>query len=204
MEPRLLTAVYEPTAPVWLREIPAMQTLRNVWLQYYHSPAVESGTIPLRAPGDKPPTAQLLQSPYEPDTHYATKREVTWVGYRLHLTETCNEDGPHLINHVATIPATINDSEMTSTIQAELVAAKLRPNQSLLDAGYAGSGTCSPVPLPASTSSARAPRHQMAGSSRSWHEVRRGTYLFIAVAFDRATCSACSVRTHCTRAATKP
>jgi transposase len=31
----LLTAIYGPTAPAWLREIPLVQTLRRVWLQYF-------------------------------------------------------------------------------------------------------------------------------------------------------------------------
>lgn len=34
----LLTAIYDPTAPQWLREIPAVEILRRVWLQQFHAP----------------------------------------------------------------------------------------------------------------------------------------------------------------------
>jgi transposase len=35
---RLLTAVYAPAAPPWLRAVPAVETLRRVWLQQYYAP----------------------------------------------------------------------------------------------------------------------------------------------------------------------
>src|SRR5215213_4592389 len=35
---RLLRAVGDPAAPAWLRELPAVETLRRVWLQNYHAP----------------------------------------------------------------------------------------------------------------------------------------------------------------------
>src|SRR5262249_53722722 len=33
---RLLDALDDPTTPAWLRELPAVQTLRRVWAQQYH------------------------------------------------------------------------------------------------------------------------------------------------------------------------
>jgi transposase len=41
---RLLTAVYASTAPSWLAELPAVETLRLVWVQQY---AHGRGTLPL-------------------------------------------------------------------------------------------------------------------------------------------------------------
>ena len=35
---RLLRAVYAPDAPDWLRAVPAVETLRRVWVQQYHAP----------------------------------------------------------------------------------------------------------------------------------------------------------------------
>jgi len=32
----LLIALYSAPAPVWLREVPAVDTLRRVWIQQYH------------------------------------------------------------------------------------------------------------------------------------------------------------------------
>ena len=53
-----------------------------------------------------------------------------------HLTETCEQDAPHLITHVATTAATTTDEAMTETIHAELSRASLTPRQHLLDTGY--------------------------------------------------------------------
>ncbi len=132
----LLTAIYGPEAPRWLREIPAVQILRQVWLQYFYAPDAESGDMRLRAREDRPPAAQQLQSPYDPDARYASKYDSFWLGYRVHLTETCDADTPHLITQVATVPATTNDSEMTAPIQDDLAARAYLPAQHLLDAGY--------------------------------------------------------------------
>jgi transposase len=45
-------------------------------------------------------------SPYEAEARYATKRTTSWVGYKVHLTETCEDDRPHLITDVGTTIAT--------------------------------------------------------------------------------------------------
>ena len=34
---------------------------------------------------------------------YGKKRERHWVGYKVHLTETCDEDKPHVITQVETV-----------------------------------------------------------------------------------------------------
>src|SRR5258708_606268 len=63
------------------------------------------------------------------------KRETRWTGYKVHITETCEEDAPHLITHVATTAATTTDEAMTETIHTELSRASLTPRQHLLDTG---------------------------------------------------------------------
>jgi transposase len=93
-----------------------------VWLQYFYAPDAESGVMRLRAREDRPPVAQQLQSPYNPDARYASKYDSFWLGYRVHLTETCEADTPHLITQGATVLATTNDSDMTASIQDDLAA----------------------------------------------------------------------------------
>ena len=51
-----------------------------------------------------PSPAGLISSPYDTEARYSTKREVGWVGYKAHLTETCDDDRPRLIVNVATTP----------------------------------------------------------------------------------------------------
>ncbi len=63
------------------------------------------------------------------------------MGYKVHLTEICDEDRPHLITHVATTPATTADEKMVEPIHDDLKQAHLLPSQHLLDSGYVTSQT---------------------------------------------------------------
>jgi transposase len=58
------------------------------------------------------------------------------VGYKVHLTETCNEGQPHLITQVLTTPATTPDCVMGPTIHHDLAQRDLLPSTHLLDSGY--------------------------------------------------------------------
>lgn len=45
----LLEAVHAPDAPAWLRELPAVQVLRTMWVQNYHRTVTEAGAEVKRA-----------------------------------------------------------------------------------------------------------------------------------------------------------
>lgn len=66
----------------------------------------------------------------------ARKRTLEWVGYKVHLTEGCDDDRPHLITDVHTTPAIEQDHYALDTIQAHLATAGLLPAEHLVDAGY--------------------------------------------------------------------
>ncbi len=131
----LLTAIYDPSAPVWLREVPAVQILRQVWVQQFYAAELDQ-SIRWRVAEDLPPAPLLISSPYDPEARYSKKRETEWTGYKVHLTETCDDDLPHLLTDVLTTPATTSDFEVTPTIQAHLVARDLRPGEHIVDGGY--------------------------------------------------------------------
>ena len=78
----------------------------------------------------------MAASPYDPEVHYAKKRSTTWIGYKVHLTETCDEGGPHLITHVETTPAPVVDRDALEDIHEALKAKGLLPDTHLVDAGY--------------------------------------------------------------------
>ena len=62
---------------------------------------------------------------------------MTWIGYKVHLTETCDPDRPHLITHVETTPAVTADVDHDAdAIHAALAAKGLLPGEHLVDAGY--------------------------------------------------------------------
>lgn len=130
---RLLTDLHTAQAPTWLREIPAVQILRHIWIQNY---VWVEGQQRWRSNEDLPPGKQFINSPYDHEARYGKKRETRWTGYKVHLTETCEDDAPHLITHVATTAAATTDEAVTETIHAELQQAKLTPRQHLLDSGY--------------------------------------------------------------------
>src|SRR5262249_46305074 len=86
---KLLSAIDAAAAQPWLAQVPAVVTLRRVWAeQYTGSP----GQLQWRAVKEMPSPAGLISSPYDPEARYSTKREVEWVGYKVHLTETCEEE----------------------------------------------------------------------------------------------------------------
>jgi transposase len=130
---RLLADLFAPDAPPALRELPAVEGLRRTWVGHY---AVEAGAVRLRAPKDMAPTPDQRQSPYEADARYGYKRGSTWRGYKAHLTESCDDDRPRLLTHVATTPATAADVEQLAGIQQGLARVGLLPAQQLVDTGY--------------------------------------------------------------------
>jgi len=130
---RLLTAVYSDDSPDCLAHIPAVETLRRTWVHQYY---VIDDKLRLRKSEDLPPASLRSDSPYDPEAHYGTKRTTHWTGYKIHLTESCDEDKPHLITNVETTSATRTDVEMTEPIHKALAGKDNLPKEHLVDNGY--------------------------------------------------------------------
>ena len=138
---QLLAALDNPELPdslTCLRQLPAVTILREVWTQQYVPSAPDDTSSPLRwrAAPDLPPAAEMISSPYDPDARYSIKRETQWTGYRVHLTETCDEDTPNLITDVATAPAPTIDHDETGAIQDRLAERELTPGEHIVDTTY--------------------------------------------------------------------
>ncbi len=56
----------------WLRQIKAVEILRQVWIQQFYLDS--SGSIQLRKAANCPPSAILINSPYDPDARGGNKR----------------------------------------------------------------------------------------------------------------------------------
>src|SRR5262249_51463976 len=130
----LLAAIDAPGAPHWLGGLPAVLTLRLLWLQQFHQ---QGQQLPWRPEAEgTPPSSHFVRSPYDTQARYARKEATTWVGYKAHLTEACDDDAPHLIIHVETAPAPSADGDMTPLIHQGLEAKGLLPGKHLADTGY--------------------------------------------------------------------
>ena len=129
----LLECIEKESVLRWLKEIPAVQILKQVWEQQYK---IEAGQIRHRELKEMPPVREWIRSPFDPEARYGKKRSRHWIGYKVHLTETCDDDRPHLITQVETRPAIEQDNEATADIQNQLVKSELCPQQHLVDAGY--------------------------------------------------------------------
>jgi transposase len=82
------------------------------------------------------PAAELIATPHDPEARYTNHRGKVWTGYRVHLTERCQPNQPHLITHVETTPATTADVTVLADIHAGLKKVDLLPDTHLVDQGY--------------------------------------------------------------------
>jgi hypothetical protein len=164
----LLEAVCDESSPAWLRELPAVGVLRRVLAQNYTRTITGNGREVIKRrekepEGDGlPPDHARIASPYDLDARWGVKRDTFWLGYKLHVTETCDDQPrcgcpaaggggtgrrghdkgcaspafPNLITHVATSEATVPDSQLTSVICDDLARKNLSPGRGYLDSGY--------------------------------------------------------------------
>ncbi|MFC6376459.1 IS1182 family transposase, partial [Nonomuraea thailandensis] len=222
----LLEAVHARSAPPWLRELPAVQVLRKVWIQQYHR---DDKGVRWREGKDLPPGAMRLVTPYDVQARYSIKRGMGWTGYKVHFSETCEPDAPHVITNVATTAATVTDTEMTAPIHQALRGRSLLPDEHLVDYGYTsatllvqaraeyGLDLVGPVRIDVSRQRRQAPAlaqdaftidwdarrvtcpqgHTSAVWSAQQHTVR-GVPI-VQVFFRRTDCDPCPLRAACTR-----
>lgn len=147
---RILEALDDPATPPWLRDLPVVATLRQVWAQPYHPKEPEdpegaegqAGNTGNKRAGtwrqreDLPPSSQIHNSPYDPEARYGKKRESHWVGYKAHLTETCDPELPRLIVQATTTVGSTSDEVTLTAIHEQLAQAQRLPQTHLVDAGY--------------------------------------------------------------------
>ncbi|HEX9134750.1 MAG TPA: IS1182 family transposase [Ktedonobacteraceae bacterium] len=128
----LLHALDASSTADWMKTLPAVTTLRCIWEQQFE-PLDQGGQWRIEP---ALPAAQLINSPYDLDARYGKKRTTLWVGYKVHFTQTCDEDAPQLITHVETTPAPLPDEKALSKVHAGLAEKDCLPDQHLVDAGY--------------------------------------------------------------------
>ena len=226
----LLEWVNQVDAPTWLREVPAVEILRQVWIQQF---VVQEGQVRWRSHENIPPASRLISSPYDTQAHLSVKRDTVWTGYKAHLTETCDDGLPHLITHVETTESTTQDMEMTSVIHQKLEQKQLLPSENLMDTGYVngehlvmsqkeyGIEVVGPVAINGSWQAKDVQGFDnthflidwekqevtcpQGNTSQKWdvRQNKAGSAVVYA-RFDKKDCLACPVRSQCTRSAHGP
>jgi transposase len=129
----LLSAVEQPDAPAGLAAGEEMRRLRQVWEQHYER--VE-GQIKWRD-GPAVKNAERVVTPHDCEARESRKRATEWLGYKVHLMETCNPDeAVHLITHVETTVATTQDVERTEELLSAVRHKGWEVEEALMDSGY--------------------------------------------------------------------
>ncbi len=171
----------------------------------------------------------MAESPYDPETHYCMHNATDWKGYKVHFTETCDEDAAlHVITHVETTLATSQDVDAPAPIHQALAQQGLLSSEHLMDAGYVDADLVveakrdyaieivGPITRDVSWQTREKTGYDLSRFVVDWdaHQVicpqgQRSTQWstshdrtaneIVVVGFDRATCHACPVRAKCTR-----
>jgi len=146
----LLDALDRAGAPADPAALPEVAVLHRVWARHFER--IEAGAdsggsageptggrvrmrpVQGRGPGDR------VESPYETDARFRSKRATRWTGYMVHLTQTCGEDSPRLVVHADTTPANMHEAERTAAIHDALAAKGVAPSEHLVDSAYINAG----------------------------------------------------------------
>ena len=103
---------------------PVFETYQT-WQRHYErtvDEALEAGggakrRVRFKANRELPPAAGSIESPYDADARYRHKRDTSWTGSMVHVSETCEPTAPHLLTHVHTTAATVHEAQCTTPIQ---------------------------------------------------------------------------------------
>lgn len=223
----LLQAIHSENCPAELKASLKMMLFQRIWIQQYYWC---EGKVYWRTKEKwgQPPAGKMIASFDDPEARYCVKRNTEWTGYKVHFTETCQEDAPRLITHVETTPSTIHDSKVTTRIQEDLAAKGRSPKTHLVDEGYMemdllvdsqhkGIDLVGPVPSSKTWQDRVEGAYDHTQFSVDWEHRQvtcpqgkvsmrcserktwRGTPNF-TFTFDNKDCLPCPVREHCSRA----
>src|SRR6266851_493513 len=222
---QLLAALDQPQTPQAVRAMAEVALLRQLFAQHYE----QRGQQIHWRDGPAVSNEDRIVSPYDPEARASRKRDTVWLGYKVHLTETCDQDPgcPHLITQVETTPATWQDSEMLAPIQEHLRTKELAPAEHYVDQAYPsgpelvrqaslGTQIIGPVGQDTSWQAREQTGYAVGDFALDWHAQvatcpqghqsvgwthppDRRQHPTVVIRFAEATCRSCPVRAQCTR-----
>jgi len=121
-------------APQRVLDLSEVATLRQVWEQQFERQE-DTKKVTVRQPPIK--GKDVIQSPHDPEARWAEKRGKEWVGYKLQVTETAEDDAEvQFITDIDVVGANEDDSEVVDDIQGRLIERDLKPDEHYVDKGY--------------------------------------------------------------------
>jgi transposase len=209
-----------------LLKLEQVAILERVWERHYTRR--EDGEVNLRPTAELERAATAIESPYDTEARFSTKRDLSWTGYKVHLSETCDEQLPRLITNVHTTAATTQDVSCTADIHELMQKNNLLPSRHLVDTGYVdaelvvessrkyGTELFGPMRINPSWQAReggidaaqfqidwdhRQAQCPMGKQSAYWHEYRTKDYAYsvVKIRFKPQDCAACVSRDQCVR-----
>lgn len=120
----------EQSAPPAVNSLAEVKVLRTVLEQQF--PKGKDGPPATKRPGGR----DIIESPHEPEARRGNKGERNWIGYKGQVTETCDQDRPHLIMDLEGTGALETDSLELPKIQVRLSAQETLPGEQYGDQSY--------------------------------------------------------------------
>lgn len=232
----LMETLLQTQAKQALRKLSGVQILRQVWLQQFwieYPSNDDNFVIHAREDSSQPPGDKRIHSPYDLDARYSAKGSTEWVGYKVHLSEICDDDQPHVISNVETTSAVLQDVSVTESIHASLQAKQLLPGEHFMDAGYIdaellvdakddyGVTICGPVKKDVRWQANQEEGYSLPRFKIDWEQhsvtcpqgktshawsVQKNAYgaTINSIKFKPSDCKACPVRSCCTRSKRGP
>ena len=128
----LLERLGEADVPAVIQALPEVQILKTVWTQQFQ----ETGEKVVYQAGSTYDGYAQIQTPHDPDARYSKKRMQEWVGGKVQVTETDDDDQPHLITDITATCSSYTDYTALPEIQARLQERQCLPSMQYADSGY--------------------------------------------------------------------
>jgi transposase len=121
------------------QQLPSIIALELVWQRHYDIVTVDKTgfkQVRFKPKRELAKSAEGIESPYDIEARYRSRYEMSWTGYMVHLSETCDDDDCHLITQVVTTPATVHEARCTGAIHQALIDKNLPPSEHFVDSAY--------------------------------------------------------------------
>jgi len=122
----------DTTAPEMAQHLAEVKTLRTVLDQQFEraETGVQTKKVPIKG-------KDIIVTPHDTEARWAKKRSKDWVGYKMQMTETAEEEqAVQFITDMDTVAANDGDSEHVEPIQSRLEERDLLPREHYVDQGY--------------------------------------------------------------------